>query len=160
MDIFIHLFRASISLIGFIAVFLIFRYRTIDTYVDNRKAILRSLLENNIQSEPMIARRVQNIGKDPQIGEGEFFSKFNNKAVDEFVKDILEFRRQRTRIIRLGLISIIIWAGLSIFYLISSYFFGDTSSYAVIIPMSMVFFTASLTFTLYFIFYSLHVHVY
>jgi hypothetical protein len=42
-DIYISLFSASVTLAGFIAVFLVFRYTTIDSYVDDAKATLRKL---------------------------------------------------------------------------------------------------------------------
>jgi hypothetical protein len=63
MDIYTSLFSASIALGGFIAVFLVFRYNAIDTRVDNRKAILRSLLEDQIKINPYITVIIQDIGK-------------------------------------------------------------------------------------------------
>jgi hypothetical protein len=63
MDIYASLFSASIALAGFIAVFLVFRYNAIDTRVDSRKVILRSLLEDQIKTNPYIAVIIQEIGK-------------------------------------------------------------------------------------------------
>jgi len=155
MDIYINLFSVSITLIGFVAVFLVFRYQTIDTHVDSRKPILRSLLETQIRSDPSIAIRIQDIGKDPQSNDAQFFSQFNNEAVNRFVNDVIELRIRRVRIVRFGLKSITIWTGLSLFYLISSCFLSNAGCSATMIGIAIAFFTGSLVFTLYFIFISI-----
>ncbi len=47
-NLFFNLFMASVTLAGFISIFLVFRYQTIDTYVDNRKPVIRELLKSEI----------------------------------------------------------------------------------------------------------------
>jgi hypothetical protein len=64
MGIYSSLFSASITLAGFIAVFLVFRYRQIDTYVDSRKDILRSLLKDKIKESSYVEVEIQEIGKE------------------------------------------------------------------------------------------------
>jgi len=96
MDFYLNLFSASIAMAGFIAVFLVFRYQTIDIYVDNRKKVLRSLLKKEIKDNPYIAVEVQDIGKKPEVDYIKLFLQFTNKtnknAVSRFVDDILKFR--------------------------------------------------------------------
>ena len=64
MDILIALFSVSIYMLGFISILMTFRYRTWDTYIDNRKTILRSILKtNNKEQESKILINIQKIGK-------------------------------------------------------------------------------------------------
>jgi hypothetical protein len=171
MNICIELFSASIALAGFIAVFLVFRYKTIDTYVDNRKAILRSLLKDQIEKAPCIAVIIQEIGKKPQENDACSFCELINKelakekagelanqtkkAVITFFNDILEYRRMRKRTVCRGLTSIVIWGALSLIYLliyaIGPCLFNSISCSAMVIGISIGFFISSMVFTLYFV---------
>ncbi len=148
MDIYINLFSASVALAGFIAVFLVFRHQVIDTYVDNRKPILRILLESQIKIDKYLAVRIQNIGKEDPKADIKFFSNFNDKAVNVFVDDILKLREKRTQTVNLGVASILSWAILSLVYL-AQYYFGICSS------ITIVFFGLSMILTLIFIIFSL-----
>ncbi len=134
--------------------FLIFRYQTMNDYVDNRKPLLRSLLKTQMEKNPYVMVRIKDIGKDSRANDVQFFSQFNNEAVSRFVEDILEFRRKRAHIVLFGQTSIEIWAGLSVYYLINSYFFSNTSC---LHELSIGFFIGSLVFTIYFIFISLYI---
>jgi hypothetical protein len=152
------LFSASITLAGFIAVFLVFRYRQADIYVDNTKGILRSLLENEIRGCPKIAVRIQDIWKDPERDDIAFFSCFKNEAVNEFVKHILGWRILRRDIVWLGLASIWFWVVLSLFYVIyviSPWLFSCIGCPAMMIWISIYSFIKSMALTLFFVFYSL-----
>jgi len=151
MDIYTNLFSASIALAGFTAVFLVFRYQTIDTYVDNRKPLLRSLLETQIHRDPYIAVRIQDIGKNPKVDDAKFFSQFNNPAVNKFVSDILDLRKRRNYTRNFGLACISFWGVLSLFYLVQ---------YRIYCPatiISIVLFGLSVILTLWFIFFSLFI---
>ena len=142
MGIYASLFSASITLAGFIAVFLVFRYRQIDTYVDSRKDILiSSLLKNQIERAPCIAVRIQDIGNDPQTPDAnslcncinkdlkkERLNKLNpqtEKAVKRFANDIYGYRIFRNFIVGLGLTSITIWTLFSIMCLIDIYLINN-----------------------------------
>ncbi|MBA7713538.1 hypothetical protein ES703_122541 [subsurface metagenome] len=161
MDICIHLFSASVALAGFIAVFMVFRYRTMDTYVDARKDILiSSLLKGEIEKAPYIAVRIEDIGKDPKGNDARFFhQQFNNQAVDSFVNNILAYRSLRKLIVCLGLWSIGIWGVLSLVYLIiyaiGPCLFSSISCSATLTGISIGLFTSSMVFTLCFVFISL-----
>ena len=161
MNIYVSLFSASITLAGFIAVFLIFRYRQIDTYVDTRKSRIRSLLEKKIKKDPSIDVKIENIGKNPQDNDAEYFSQFNKEieAVATFVNDILEYRRMRDSTVCRGLWSIGIWGVLSLIYLIiyaiGPCLFSSIRCCATVIGISIGFFVSSMVFTLYFVFKTL-----
>jgi len=172
MDIYIALFSASVALAGFVAVILVFRYQTIDTYVDNRKSILRSLLGHQIQADPHIEVEIQEIGKHRNADDPQLFQQFNSFAVDRFVEEILEYRKRRTRIVSCGLTSITIWGILSLFYLSIIYLLHSTAFCAtmtgilssglckfvfghIMVGMSIVLFGLSMIFTLCFIVFSL-----
>jgi hypothetical protein len=146
MNIYLSLFQASITLLGFIAIFLVFRYRQIDTYVDSRKEILiSSLLIDEIKTAPYITVIIEDIGKKPQTKDADSFfelinkeldkEKLNNKtkkeldkeklnkktkkeAIKKFFDDILEYRRMRDSTVCRGLWSIGIWGVLSLIYLL------------------------------------------
>lgn len=145
------LFSGSITLAGFIAVFLVFRYNANDIRVDNRKSRIRSLLKEEIKNDPSIDIRVQHIGKDPNVNDAWFFyQKFNNKAVDSFVNNILAYRRLRNLIVWLGLASIVIWGMLSLIYLIiyviSPCPFSSISCSATLAGISIGLFISSVSF--------------
>jgi hypothetical protein len=116
MNIYTDLFSASITLAGFIAVFLVFRYRQIDTYVDLFKQTLMSLLKHEIDNKPRIAIMILDMWKEPNIDYIGCFQKYNNAAVN-IVKSIYAYRIQRKIIVSLGLASICFWVLLSLFYL-------------------------------------------
>jgi hypothetical protein len=176
MDIYMSLFSASVTLAGFVAVFLVFRYRQIDTYVDSAKDVLRLLLKDQIENAPCIAVIIQEIGK--KQGEKDAFSffqlinaelpdkeKLDNKpktkeAVKKFFDFILGWRILRDCIVRLGLASIFMWGILSLVYLIfhiigPCLFSNIRCSATVTLSFSVFFFVISLVFTLFFVFYSL-----
>jgi hypothetical protein len=170
MDIYASLFSASIALAGFIAVFLVFRYRTIDTYVDNGKARIRSILEEQIRNDPRIDVIVQDIGKkETQANDVRSFHNLINRevtdkelanktkdAVTKFVENIHTWRRLRNRIVYLGLTSIVLWIVLSVICLI-----GPCpcpfSSFKCCATVSLILtgFVSSMVLTLCFVFYSL-----
>jgi hypothetical protein len=164
MDILISLFSASVALAGFIAVFLVFRYRQIDTYVDSRKATIRSLLENDIKNDSkkgdsLIDIMIQDIGKNPQVDYIAFFRKFNKAAVDTFVNHIHAYRRLRKLTVWLGLTSIVTWGTLSLVYLIiyaiRPCLFSSIRCSVTLIGISIGLFISSMIFTLCFVFISL-----
>jgi hypothetical protein len=165
MDIYASLFSASIALAGFIAVFLVFRYNAIDTRVDSRKVILRSLLEDQIKTNPYIAVIIQEIGKKTQTNGARSVCKLINKecvylnnqtkeAVKEFVDEILEYRRLRNRIVCLGLTSIVLWIVLSVICLIGPCPFSSFRCCATV-SLILTGFVSSMVFTLFFVFFSL-----
>jgi hypothetical protein len=155
MDIYLSLLRASITLLGFIAVFLVFRYRQIDTYVDSRKDILRSLLIKEIKKKSYIEVEIQEIGKEYSDSYYvNLFSEFKQDTVTVFVKHILAYRKLRNNIVCLGLISISIWSLLALFCLFGPhpfFRFGCCESIFII----SVGFGISMIFTLFFVSYSL-----
>ena len=177
MGIYASLFSASITLAGFIAVFLVFRYRQIDTYVDARKDILISLLKEKIKKDPYIAAIIQDIGKKhetedvrsffncinkrlvPINKELVYLNKQTKEAVTELVNHILAYRRMRDEIVYLGLTSIGFWGGLSLFnligYFISPCPFSSISCSNTVTGISIRFFIDSMVLTLCFVFYSL-----
>lgn len=148
MDIYINLFSASIALAGFIAVFLVFRYQTIDTYVDNRKPILRSLLESQIRRDAYIAVRIQDIGKKDPKEDTEFFHRFNKPSVNKFVDDILDLRKRRNYTRNFGLGCISFWGILSLVYLAQYYICCSATIFSIVL------FGLSMGLTLWFIFFS------
>jgi len=173
MGICASLFSASITLAGFIAVFLVFRYRTIDNYVDNGKARIRSILEEQIRNDPSIDIRIQDIGKErPEADDVRCFHDLINEvfinkdlanktksAVEKFVKNIHYYRGLRDLIVRLGLASITLWVVLSLFnligYSISPCPFSGISYSETVTGISIRFFIISMVLTLCFVFYSL-----
>jgi len=155
MDIFLAHFVASITIAGFIAVFLVFRYQTIDSYVDTRKPLLRSLLNENVLLDPQITLKIQDIGKGAEADETTYFDQFQNQAVIRLVTDIWSLRRLRTKTVTFGLLSIGLWAGLSVFYVVNAQWVASTSREEEMIITSIVLFTLSLVFTGYFISVSL-----
>jgi len=161
MDIYASLFSASITLAGFIAVFLVFRYRQIDTYVDSRKNILRSLLKNEIKEDSYIEEKIQEIGKEhdyPYYVE-LFKESKENKTVNVFVNHIFQYRKLRKRIVCLGLGSIFAWGLLSLVFLlihvISPCLFNNAWCSGMMVGISACLFIISMIFTLFFVSYSL-----
>ncbi|OGN91278.1 MAG: hypothetical protein A2Z75_00990 [Chloroflexi bacterium RBG_13_50_10] len=172
MNVCSSLFSASVTLAGFIAVFLVFRYRQIDTYVDSAKDVLRSLLKNQIETAPHIAVIIQEIGKKPKLRDDNYFWKLINlkltaeeevktkkkkQVIKWFFNCILGWRKLRNRIIWLGLASIFFWVILSSFYIIhaiSPCLFNCLSCSKTVSGISIGFF-ASMLLTLSFVFYSL-----
>ena len=176
MGIYASLLSASITLAGFIAVFLVFRYRQIDTYVDARKDILiSSLLKREIEKAPYIAVIIEDIGKKRGTKDARsFFERINKRldkekeeklnsktkeAVKRFFDEILEYRRLRDEIVYLGLTSIGFWGALSLFnligYFISPCPFSSISCSETVTGISIRFFIDSMVLTLCFVFYSL-----
>jgi len=155
MGIYSSLFSASITLAGFIAVFLVFRYRQIDTYVDSRKDILRSLLKDKIKESSYVEVEIQEIGKEySDWCYVELFSRFKNNTVTVFVKHILAYRKMRDNIVSIGLASISIWALLAVICLIGRYPFCIFSCFMTV-PHIIIGFIISMIFTLFFICFSL-----
>jgi hypothetical protein len=157
MNIYLSLFQASITLAGFIAVFLVFRYRQIDTYVDSKKDILRSLLIKDIKKNSYVEVEIQEIGKEYSDSYYvNLFSRFkkDKDTVTTFVNHILAYRKMRDKTVCLGLTSISIWALLAIISLISRYSFCIFSCY-ITAPYIIIGFIISMIFTLYFVCYSL-----
>ena len=171
MDICIQLFSASVTLAGFIAVFLVFRYRTIDTYADALKDILiSSLLKGEIEKAPYIAVIIEDIGKETETKDACSFFKLINKecvyinnqtekAVKKFVENILKYRGMRKRTVCRGLWSIGIWGVLSLIYLmiyaVGPCLFSSIGCSAMVIGISIGLFISSMVFTLYFVFETL-----
>jgi|GEM_PF-1902669 len=152
MEVWYNLFSASITMAGFIAVFIVFRYQTIDTYVDERKSILRSLLANEINNDRSILVKIQDIGKRPGAEDRDCFSGFHDERVDRFVNDILLHRASRVRTVRIGLRSIIAWIFLSFFCICGPELFGVTPFLKMLVIVSFV---ILMLVTLYFIRFSL-----
>lgn len=175
IEIYNSLFQASIALAGFIAIFIVFSYQTIDNRVDHRKDILRSLLCDQIKKVPYIAVRIQNIGTDPGaqdanalcgrinkdlIDEKEkILDPKTKKAVKELAGDIHGYRRLRNLIVYFGITSIFIWSILSLKYLfvlaVSSCLFNRICCSEIVVWISIVLFTLSMLLTLIFIIISL-----
>jgi hypothetical protein len=162
MNIYLSLFQASITLAGFIAVFLVFRYRQIDTYVDSRKDILRSLLKNEIKNNSYIEVEIQEIGKEHDHSYYEELFKENTvkeNTVNVFVNHIFQYRKLRKCIVRLGLGSISAWGLLSLVFLlihvISPCLFNNTWCSGIMVGISICLFIISMIFTLFFVCYSL-----
>jgi hypothetical protein len=175
MNIYLSLFQASITLLGFIAIFLVFRYRQIDTYVDSRKEILiSSLLIDEIKTAPYITVIIEDIGKKPQTKDADSFfelinkeldkEKLNNKtkkeAIKKFFDDILEYRRMRDSTVCRGLWSIGIWGVLSLIYLLihvlSPCLFNNIRCFDILLGIMVCLFIISMIFTLYFVYKSLY----
>ncbi len=83
-----NLFTASLTLLGFIALFMVFRCQTIDGYVDTRKQVLRVLLEDKIQPNPDVTVEIQNIGKGKRDNIKEYDLKYIREILllDEGIK--------------------------------------------------------------------------
>jgi uncharacterized membrane protein len=157
MDIYASLFSASIALAGFIAVFLVFRYNTMDNRADIRKSRIRSLLKEEFKNDPFIDVKVQDIGKESEEEDVCYFcEKLTNKeelanraknAVKRFVEDIHAYKRLRDLIVWLGLACISIWGALSLFYLIihaiSPCHFSGISCSMTLAEISVGFFISS-----------------
>ena len=179
MNIYLSLFQASVTLAGFIAVFLVFRYRQIDTYVDARKEILiSSLLKGQIDKAPYIAVIIEEIGKKHEIGDTRsFFERINEeltenkeeldkktkkkKAVEELVNHIFQYRKWRKYIVCLGLGSIFAWGLLALVFLLvhvlSPCLFNNTWCSGMMVGISICLFIISMIFTLFFVCFSLRV---
>lgn len=180
MDIYASLFSASIALLGFIAVFLVFRYKTIDTYADDRKATLRSLLEDQIKTDPYIVVIIQNIGKKQGAKDAcSFFQLIKERlakerladkedldkkpktkeAVKEFFDAIIAYRTIRNHAVCRGLTSIFIWGVLSLIYLLihvmGPCLFDNIRCFDILLGIMVCLFIVSMIFTLYFVYKSL-----
>lgn len=126
-----YLFSASVAMAGFTALFLVFRYQILDTYVDNRKYIIRLLLKREIISNPWLQVKIQNIGKDPREDDIEYFNQLNKSAVNWFVNDILKKRNFRNCVIKFGRLLIFLWGTLSLIYIFQ--YFVHSCHYITII---------------------------
>ncbi|MDD5338056.1 MAG: hypothetical protein PHG35_01395 [Dehalococcoidales bacterium] len=124
-DIYIALFSVSLTLAGLIAVFMVFRYQTIDNYVDGWKSALRKMLRN-IKDQYYVLYRIQDIGKEERLLLGheydnlcdeQYFRLFSPYAV-KFVRDILKKRDERRYIRKWGFGIIATWAVLASLYLL------------------------------------------
>lgn len=140
------LFSASIALSGFTVVFLVFRYQIIDIYVDSRKNILRELLKREIMKDSCIQVKIQDIGKYSKEDDIKYFSRFNKKAVNKFVDDVLRFRRRRKNTLIFGLILISAWGILSLIYIYQYYV---QSCYHKTIHLFLIFMILSLFYFFY-----------
>ena len=137
------LLMASISLLGFVSVFVVFRYRTIDIYVDNKKYALRSLLNKEIEIEPMITVYIQNIGKEEDKTEElkkivVELSPDKIEPIIEFEKQIKNYRIERIHLIESGLKSIGLWTILSII-IIFNIFSRNTIISLILILLFVIF---------------------
>jgi hypothetical protein len=158
----LRLFQASITLAGFTSVFLIFRYRRIDAYIDNQKSVLRDLV--NWTHDPHVLVRIQNIGKKdkhpPDQNDKDFFGK-DNEAVQRFVADILELMKKKKISVRLGVISITFWIIISLgclvgYYCLSGYFCYATAVNAA--KIAVTFFYLNLVFTYFTLIYAIEIY--
>lgn len=103
---------------GLSSLFIVFRYAITDTYVDIWKPLIRSLLEDEIQSDEKVLVRILDIGKKRK-DDLEYFSQFNHVAVNAFVGNVLDARKHIMALTSVGLVLIFLWAGSSMYYLLA-----------------------------------------
>lgn len=150
-DLYIALFSVSLTLAGLIAVFMVFRYQTLNNYVDSRKSLLKDLMEEEIREDPEILVKIQEIGKEEHFDYTEYFnekSKDNiiNKTVNTFVKNILYYRDYRKVITCLGFATIVIWSLLALFYIVVYIWFPNCNQDITNINIWCTHYTPDITF--------------
>ena len=166
------MFQASIALAGFIAIFIVFNYQTLDNRVDHRKDILRSLLRDQIRQAPYIAFIIQNITDKESINPDELCTHINEcltnnsplptktkKAIKKFAGEIYGYKKFRDIIVYFGIACIFIWSILALKYLFiqaNGHYLCDRFCYSkIIFFFSIRSFIFSMLLTLAFIIISL-----
>ena len=104
----------SITLLGFVSVFFIFRYQRIDTYIDNKRPVLRELLHDEIQENPEVLVRIESIGRARADQDLQFFSQVveNHRAGLAFVVDIIKLAEWRQGLKRQAMYTILYLGGI------------------------------------------------
>src|SRR3989442_4741506 len=98
------------GMIGIIGLFVIFRFQSLDAYVDHRKDILRNLLNTEVKADPRLAVAIQRVGKGPFAGiYSTRLSEAKNVAVDQFCEDILSLRQRRAKTVGGGMGTMALW---------------------------------------------------
>jgi len=119
---YLYMLQMCIAFGALIALFLVFRYETIDRYADNRKEVLRLLLD--IKSNPERADWIQRIGKG-DIGVKAFDEELRSlriPSVDTFIDEILDLRKTRRKLVKRGECAVIFWGLLAVVYLFAQVF--------------------------------------
>lgn len=119
---YLYMLQTCIAFGALIAVFLVFRYETIDKYADNRKEALREMLD--IQAHPEQAEWIQKIGKD-DIGDQTFDQQLRGlgiSSVDTFINEIVHLRTTRRNLVERGELVAGLWGLMAIVYLFAQVF--------------------------------------
>ena len=112
---YLYLMQVSFAVAGFLAVFLVFRYQTIDTYADNRKEALRVIVD--IRTNPERAEWIQQIGKSKNHDTD--LINLSIPSVKTFIDKIHELRQTRKSLVSRGNSAILTWAILAAIYLLA-----------------------------------------
>ena len=123
-EILLFLAQASITLMGFVSIFFIFRYKSLDAYVDNRRVVLRSLLRKRIQKEPEIEVRIETIGYRHEQDLEYFIALDENvDVVLFFVRELLKLAQWRRDLKRRAMLTLIFLTGWTILTLACRVYF-------------------------------------
>ena len=116
---YLYLFQTCAAIAALISVFIVFKYETLDKYVDNRKEALREMLE--IDKFPERAEWIQSIGKGKNnIGpHDEKISELNIPSTDAFIENIRYYRVTRQKLLKDGKYDIFLWAFAAGLYLLA-----------------------------------------
>lgn len=108
--------QACITLLGFVSIFFIFRYKSIDSYIDNRRTVLRSLLKEDAKKNHSIEVRIQTVGRN-QDKDLEYFIALGSHidSVLFFVRDICKLDNWRNDLKKNAMFTIIFLGGLTLF---------------------------------------------
>lgn len=117
-NLYIALFAASITMAGLVAIFLVYRYQTLDNYVDSRKILLQSILKKKIGNKHDVLLKIQEVGKENYLDDIKYFENNCDLTGRILVKNILYYRKYRIIVMRLGFSSITIWSLLALTYLV------------------------------------------
>lgn len=161
-DILVILAQSSITLFGFVAVFFIFRYQRIDTYIDNRRPVLRKILRKKIRKTPDIHRRIELIGRNDPVGDLTFFRSVSrdDPTVVFYVREIIKLSDWRADIKRRGMLTIIYLGVLAFALLLGRLFLhfgGMTLGFDPKIPVILagfILFSTGLVLTISFLYLS------
>jgi len=118
------------------ALFVFFLWQTLDNYVNNYKSALTRILERyriHESTDPSMYSKIQSIGnndkKDNEYKDKIIISYLSDKepksAVEDIFNQIKRFTTARQKFAFWGLLDIIFWMGLAIFYLIDIQFWNN-----------------------------------
>ena len=161
-DLLVFLAQSTVTLFGFITVFFIFRYQRIDTYIDNRRPVLRALLKKRIRKSPEILRRIELLGRADPVSDMAFFRSVSkdDETVLFYVREILKLSEGRVEIkqrglltiLYLGLTSFLLWLARFGLHFGAGYLTGFTGLISGVILVGFILFSLGIFLTLTFLY--------
>ncbi len=117
---YLYMFQICVALGALLAFYFSFKCETLDKYADNRKGILRDLLETS--KNPERAEWIQSIGKPGNVAYEKQMIDMKIPSVETLVLEIKNFRLYKSRLRSSGIIIAVIWVVMSVVYLFSQTF--------------------------------------